>query len=68
MHTTPETIAIIPASATARCGSPAESGSTTVEDHGRERGVRSQDENAARTEQGVREQRHDGRVEAVDPG
>ena len=36
------------------------------EDHGRERRVRAQDENAARTEQGVREQRHDGRVEAVD--
>ena len=36
------------------------------EDHGRERRVRAQDEDAARTEQGVREQRHDGRVEAVD--
>ena len=36
------------------------------EDHGRERRVRAQDEDAARTEQRIGEQRHDGRVEAVD--
>ena len=37
------------------------------QDHSRERRVRSEDKNAARTEQRVREQRHDGRVEPVDP-
>ena len=36
------------------------------EDHGRERGVRAQHEDAARAEQRVSEQRHDRRVEAVD--
>jgi hypothetical protein len=36
------------------------------EDHGRERRVRAQDQNAARTEQRVRQQRYDRCVEAVD--
>ena len=36
------------------------------EDHGRERRVRAENDDAAGTEQGVREQRHDGRVEAID--
>jgi hypothetical protein len=36
------------------------------ENHGRQRRVRSEDENAARTEQGIREQRHDRRVETGD--
>ena len=36
------------------------------QDDGRERRVRSEDENAAGTEHGVCEQRHDGRVETID--
>ena len=38
------------------------------QNHGRERRVRTQNENAARTEDRVREQRDDGRVEPVDTG
>ena len=38
-----------------------------AEDHGGERGVRSQDQNAAGAEQRVGQQRHDGRVEPIDP-
>ena len=51
MQTRPETIAIALASATARCGSPPDSGSTTREDQGRERRVRAQHQDAARAEQ-----------------
>ncbi len=38
------------------------------QDHGRERGIRTEHENAARTEQRIGEQRNDRRVEAVDAG
>ena len=68
MHTTPDTIAIMLASATARCGSPADSGSTTARMIGGQRRIGPEHEDAARTEQRVGEQRHDRRVEAVDAG
>ena len=66
MHTSPETIAIMPPSATARCGSPADSGRDDRQDHGRERGIGPEDQDAAGAEQGIGEQRHDRRVQAVD--
>ena len=66
MQTTPETIAIALASATARCGSPADSGSTTARITRRQRGIRAEHQDAARAEQRVGEQRHDRGVEAVD--
>ena len=54
------------ARATARIGSPAESGSTTARITGGERGIRPQHQNAAGTEQRVGEQRDDRGVQAVD--
>ena len=67
-HTAPETIAIMLASATARCGSPPDSGSTTAEDDGGQRRVRPEHQDPARPEQRVGQQRDDRRVEPVDAG
>ena len=68
MHTRPDTTAIMPASATARIGSPPDSGSTTARITRGQRGVRPQHQDAAGTEQRVSEQRDDGGVQAVDAG
>ena len=61
-------MAIMPASAMARAGSPPRKRQHHREDEGRERRVGAQHEDAAGSEQGIGQQGHDRRVEPVDAG
>ncbi len=68
MQTSPETIAIMPASATARIGSPRGQRQHDGENERGQRRIRPEHQDAARAEQRVGQQRDDRRVEAVDAG
>ena len=68
MHTVPETIAIMPARATARMRIAAGQRQDDGEDDGGQRRIRPEHQDAAGPEQRVGEQRHDRRVEPVDAG
>ena len=68
MQTAPETMAIIPARATARLASPAASGATTPRMIAASEEFGPEHQDAARTEQRVSEQGDDGRIEATGAG
>ena len=65
-HTTPETMAIIGQRRPPAADRPRQR-QDDRQDHGRERGIRSEDQDAARAEKGIGQERNDRGIESVDP-